>query len=80
MADVQLINRVGWDGTVKAPASNEVGWKDTVRLNPLEDVIVAVHAKGATVPFGQPRSTRTQDPSVKLGAAGSAWALRSIRQ
>ncbi len=71
MADVQLINRVGWDGTVKPPASNEVGWKDTVRLNPLEDVIVAVHAKGATVPFGQPRSTRTQDPSVKLGVAGS---------
>jgi hypothetical protein len=76
MADVQLINRVGWDGTVKPPASNEVGWKDTIRLNPLEDVIVAVHARGASVPFGQPRSTRQQDPSVnasvgtKPGAAG----------
>jgi FtsP/CotA-like multicopper oxidase with cupredoxin domain len=42
--DVQLINRVGWDGTVKAPASNEVGWKDTLRLNPLEDVIFAMRA------------------------------------
>jgi hypothetical protein len=67
MANVQLINRVGWDGTVKAPASNEVGWKDTLRLNPLEDVIVAVQGKRATVPFGQPRSTRLQDPSTPSG-------------
>ncbi len=68
MADVQLINRVGWDGTVKAPASNEVGWKDTLRLNPLEDVLVAVRAKQASVPFGQPQSTRLQDPSTPAGS------------
>ena len=68
MANVQLINRVGWDGTVKAPASNEVGWKDTLRLNPLEDVIVAVQGKRATAPFGQPRSTRLQDPLTLAGA------------
>ncbi len=71
MADVQLLNRVGWDGTVKPPASNEVGWKDTVRLNPLEDAIVAVRAKTASVPFGQPRSNRLQDPSKPVNAAGS---------
>ncbi len=69
--DVQLINRVGWDGTVKAPATNEVGWKDTLRLNPLEDVIVAIRAKRATVPFGLPQSNRPLDPSQPLGAAGS---------
>jgi hypothetical protein len=68
MADVQLLNRVGWDGTVKAPASNEVGWKDTVRLNPLEDVLVAVRAKQAAVPFGQPQSTRLQDPTTPAGS------------
>ena len=67
MADVQLVNRVGWDGTVKAPASNEVGWKDTVRLNPLEDAIVAIKAKTPKVPFGQPRSTRLQDPTSPVG-------------
>ena len=69
--DVQLINRVGWDGTVKAPASNEVGWKDTLRLNPLEDVIIATRAKHPLVPFGLPASKRLQDPSVKAGAVGS---------
>ena len=69
--DVQLINRVGWDGTVKAPASNEVGWKDTLRLNPLEDVIVAMRPKAAPTPFGLPASVRSLDPSVALGAPGS---------
>ena len=63
-ANVQLVNRVGWDGTVKAPATNEAGWKDTLRLNPLEDMIVAVQGVRAPVPFGQPRSTRLQDPST----------------
>lgn len=40
--NVQLINRVGWDGAIKPPDSNELGWKDTVRMNPLEDAIIAV--------------------------------------
>ena len=35
--NVQLINRVGWDGIVKPPDANELGWKETVRMNPLED-------------------------------------------
>lgn len=68
MVDVQLINRVGWDGTVKAPANNEVGWKDTLRLNPLEDVVIAMRAKTPNVPFGQPASIRAQDPSLAIGA------------
>lgn len=29
--DVQLINRVGWDGIVRKPDPTELGWKDTVR-------------------------------------------------
>jgi FtsP/CotA-like multicopper oxidase with cupredoxin domain len=69
--DVQLVNRVGWDGTVKPPASNEIGWKDTVRLNPLEDVIVAIRAKRPATPFGLPQSVRAMDPAVAAGASGS---------
>ena len=71
LADVQLLNRVGWDGTVKPPSSNELGWKTTVRMNPLEDVVVAIRAKRAKVPFGMPQSARLQDPSKPLGAKGS---------
>ena len=35
--NVQVINRVGWDGTIRPPDPNELGWKETVRMNPLED-------------------------------------------
>ena len=30
--DVQLINRVGWDGIIRKPEANELGWKDTLRV------------------------------------------------
>ena len=40
--DVQLLNRVGWDGIIRKPDANELGWKDTVRISPLEDTIVAL--------------------------------------
>jgi FtsP/CotA-like multicopper oxidase with cupredoxin domain len=73
MVDVQLLNRVGWDGTVKPPANNELGWRDTLRLNPLEDVIVAIRAKRPSVPFGMPQSSRLQDPS-KVEGVGTAPA------
>jgi fibronectin type 3 domain-containing protein len=75
MVDVQLINRVGWDGTVKVPGATEVGWKDTLRLNPLEDVVVAMRAKRAAVPFGLPASQRAQDPSLPIGATNRATQL-----
>ncbi|MBI4692497.1 MAG: fibronectin type III domain-containing protein [Gammaproteobacteria bacterium] len=67
LVNVQLINRVGWDGTIKPPEANEVGWKETVKMNPLEDVIVAVKAVAPKTPFGQPRSVRTDDPSQEVG-------------
>src|SRR5579864_3281327 len=34
--NVQVINRSAWDGTKRPPDQNELGWKDTVRMNPLE--------------------------------------------
>ncbi len=30
--DVQVLNRVGWDGFIRLPDDNELGWKDTVRM------------------------------------------------
>jgi FtsP/CotA-like multicopper oxidase with cupredoxin domain len=68
LVNVQLINRVGWDGVVKPPAANEVGWKETVRMNPLEDVYVVATAKHPVVPFGLPTSARLLDPSEAVGA------------
>jgi len=68
MVNAQVINRVGWDGTVKPPEANEVGWKETLRMNPLEDVYVAVKAVRPVTPFGVPRSARVLDPSQAVGS------------
>ncbi len=68
LVNVQVINRVGWDGTIKPPAANEVGWKETLRMNPLEDVYVAVKAVHPVVPFGVPASHRLLDPSQVVGS------------
>ena len=65
--DVQLINRVGWDGAIKPPDPDELGWKDTVRMNPLEDAIVALRPMVPTLPFKVPDSIRPLDPTRPLG-------------
>lgn len=66
--DVQLINRVGWDGALRPPDDNELGWKDTVRVSPLEDTIVALKPVSPKVPFGVPDSIRPYDPTMPLGS------------
>ena len=38
----RCINRVTWDNIIIPPDPTELGWKDTVRISPLEDTIVAL--------------------------------------
>jgi len=68
LVNVQVINRVDWAGVVKPPEANEIGWKETLRMNPLEDVYVAVKAVRPVIPFGVPRSQRVLDPSQAVGS------------
>jgi FtsP/CotA-like multicopper oxidase with cupredoxin domain len=66
--DVQVINRVGWDGMIKPPDVNEVGWKDTVRMNPLEDIVVAMRPmKQQNLPWNLPNSFRPLDVTESIG-------------
>ena len=65
--DVQLINRVGWDGFIRLPDDNELGWKDTIRVAPLEDTIVALRPVRPPVPFRLPASIRPLNPTMPLG-------------
>ena len=73
LVNVQVINRVGWDGAIRPTDPNELGWKDTVRMNPLEDVIVAMRAKVSTYPFKIGNSVRPLAPSLPLGATFSSF-------
>ena len=68
--DVQLLNRVGWDGIARKPDKNELGWKDTIRVSPLEDTIVAMRPIIPQLPEtweGLPNSIRLLDPSMPEG-------------
>jgi len=68
--EVQLLNRVGWDGIIRKPDANELGWKDTVRVSPLEDTIIALRPILPHIPSewqGLPNSIRLLDPSMPEG-------------
>ncbi|MEW6290510.1 MAG: multicopper oxidase domain-containing protein [Thermodesulfobacteriota bacterium] len=67
--DVQVINRVGWDGFIRLPDPNELGWKDTVRISPLEDTIVAMRPVSPDLPFGVPESIRPLNPMEPIGSS-----------
>ena len=67
--DVQVINRVGWDGAVRPPDANELGWKETVKMNPLEDAIVALRPqKQSNLPWPLPNSIRPLDVTRPIGS------------
>ncbi|QKJ19370.1 multicopper oxidase domain-containing protein [Microbacterium hominis] len=66
--DVQVLNRVAWDNAVSPTEPNELGWKDTVRMNPLQDTIVALRPIIPDVPFEVPNAVRPLNPMMPLGA------------
>jgi FtsP/CotA-like multicopper oxidase with cupredoxin domain len=65
---VQLINRVGWDGIIRKPEPSELGWKDTLRVSPLEDTIVALRPIIPKTPFGVEDSVRPLNPATPIGS------------
>jgi len=62
--DVQVLNRVTWDNIIIPTDSTELGWKDTVRVSPLEDTIVALRPIIPTLPWEIPNNVRKLDPSL----------------
>ena len=75
--NVQIVNRVGWDGVVKPPADWEAGWKDTVVMNPLEDIIVAIRPILPVLPFKLGDSVRRLDVTLPIDAT-SPWNFTNI--
>jgi FtsP/CotA-like multicopper oxidase with cupredoxin domain len=69
--NVQVLNRVTWDNIIIPPEPTELGWKETVRVSPLEDTIVAVRPIVPTLPFGVPDSARPLNPMMPIGARGA---------
>ena len=71
--NVQVVNRVGWDGSVRPIDANEAGWKDTVRMNPLEDILVALQPIPQFLPFPLPNSVRLLDVTAAPGTTGNQF-------
>jgi FtsP/CotA-like multicopper oxidase with cupredoxin domain len=65
--DVQVLNRVTWDNIIIQPDANELGWKDTVRISPLEDTIVALRPIIPHLPFDLPNSVHELSPMMPDG-------------
>jgi FtsP/CotA-like multicopper oxidase with cupredoxin domain len=66
--DVQVVNRVTWDNIILPPDATELGWKDTVRISPLEDTIVALRPIIPTLPFEVPNAVRVLNPMMPVGS------------
>ena len=66
--DVQILNRVTWDNIIIPTEPSELGWKDTVRMSPLEDTIVALRPIVPQIPFEIPNSVRNMNPSMPTGS------------
>ena len=66
--NLQVVNRVDYTNTVKRPYDDELGWRETIRTNPFEDVIVAIRPYSMALPFPLPRSNRLLDPTTALNS------------
>lgn len=63
---VQFVTRMGWDGQPIPIDPNEQGWKETIRMNPGENAIVAVKFTLPNVPFLVPDSIRPVNASMPV--------------
>ena len=65
--NLQVVNRVDATNVVKPPYPDEIGWRETIRTNPMEDLIVAFRPTSMQLPFQIPNSSRLLDPSMPAG-------------
>ena len=68
MVNLQVINRVIWDGTVVPPDPSELGWRETINTPPLTDTIVALRPITPDLPWELPNSIRPLDVTQPIGA------------
>ena len=66
--DVQVVNRVTWDNIIIPTDLTELGWKDTVRMAPLEDTIVALRPIIPEIPWELPNSIHNLSPMMPTGS------------
>ena len=73
MYNLQVINRVYWDGTILPPEQNELGWKESVQINSLEDLVVAMRPITPNIPWEIPNSIRPLSVVYPVGSSNTQF-------
>ncbi len=76
--NVQVLARATRDGVARAPDPGELGWKDTVRVDPLESCLVALRPVLPRLPFKLDASHRPLDVTRPLDATGGFTPLEPL--
>ncbi|WP_295426264.1 multicopper oxidase domain-containing protein [uncultured Thiodictyon sp.] len=76
--DVQVLNRVAWDNIILPPHPTELGWKETIRVSPLQDTIVAIRPIIPQVPFEVPNSIRALNPATAFTGVDATMGFNPI--
>lgn len=76
--NVQILARATRDGVARAPDPGELGWKDTLRIDPLESCLIALRPVLPRLPFKLDASARSLDVTRPLGATGGFTDLDSL--
>jgi len=66
MFNVQIIARLGWDGKNQPFSGFDLGWRDTVQMDPLTVVYVAIKPIVPIVPWQIPNAIRPLSPSETM--------------
>ena len=85
LMNVQVINRIDWAGIPKLPDAEERGWRDLIKMNPLETIVFAVRlnrpghnaddtagTRNPVIPFPVPTSMRVSDVTSAVGEVDPA--------
>ena len=70
MFNVQVVARLQWDGVNQTLNPGELGWRDTVSIDQLTILFVAIKPIVPQVPWSLPNSIRPLSPSEVLGMPG----------
>ena len=77
--DVQVLARATRDGDeARAPDPGELGWKDTLRIDPLESCLIALRPVLPKLPFKLDAGQRPLDVTRPLGATGGFTELDPV--
>ena len=73
--DLQVINRADWTNVLKPPYFDEIGWRETIRTNPMEDIFLAIKPQAMVLPFPLPQSNRLLDVTTPLNSTTNFLAV-----